>query len=84
MSLEPNCPNGASDALLEMLSVKLEESLVRDTDGLAAAHRVAQAAVQALRQAGATAASIQEAAIDAVAPQLREAEQAIEAAEERL
>jgi hypothetical protein len=84
MSLEPKGLSGASDALLDMLSLKLEESLATDADGLAAARRVARAAVQALRQAGATAASIQEAAIDAVAPQLREAEQAIAAAEDRL
>jgi hypothetical protein len=85
MSLRLNGLNGASgDPLLEKLSSKLEDSFAGDAEGLAAAHRVAQAAVQALRQAGATAESIREAAIDAVTPELREAEQAITAAEDRL
>jgi hypothetical protein len=77
--------NGASaDPLLEKLSLKLQESFAEDVDGLAAAHRVAEAAVQALRQAGATAESIREAAIDVVTPEFRKAEQAITAAEARL
>jgi hypothetical protein len=85
MSQPPDGLNGASaDPLLEKLSLKLQESFAEDVDGLAAAHRVAQAAVQALRQAGATAESIREAAIDAVTPELRKAEQAITAAEDRL
>jgi hypothetical protein len=85
MSQPLNGSNGASaDPLLEKLSLKLEESFAEDVDGLAAARRVAQAAVQALRQAGATAESIREAAIDAVTPELRKAEQAITAAEDRL
>jgi hypothetical protein len=64
--------------------LKLQESFAEDADGLAASHRVAQAAVQALWQAGATAESISEAAIDAVTPELRNAEEAITAAENRL
>jgi hypothetical protein len=73
-----------SDPLLEKLSLKLEESFTGDADGLAAAVRVAQAAVRALREAGATPESIGEAAIDAVTPALRQAEQAITVAEDRL
>jgi hypothetical protein len=73
-----------SDPLLEKLSLKLEESFTGDADGVAEAHRVAQAAVRALRQAGATPESIGEAAINAVTPALLQAEQAITAAEDRL
>jgi len=85
MTLRLDGSNGASgDPLLERLSLKLEESFAGDADGVAAAHRVAQAAVQALRRAGATAESVREAAVDAVTPELRKAEQAITAAEDRL
>jgi hypothetical protein len=85
MRLRLNGLNGASgDPLLEKLSLKLHEGFAEDADGLAAAHRVAQAAVQALRQAGAAAESISQAAIDAVTPELREAEQAVTAAEDHL
>jgi hypothetical protein len=72
------------DPLLEKLSSKLEERLIGDADGIIVAHRAAQAAVQALRQADATLESIAEAATDAVTPELRKAEQAITAAEDRL
>jgi hypothetical protein len=85
MSLRLNGLSGASgESLLEELSLRLEESFAEDVDGLAAAHRVAQAAMQALRQAGATAESIREAAIEAVTPEVGKAEQAITAAEDRL
>jgi hypothetical protein len=72
------------DPLLEKLSLELQESFTEDADGLAAAHRVAEAAVQALRKTGAAADLISQAAIDAVTPSLREAEQAVTAAEDRL
>jgi hypothetical protein len=73
-----------SDPLLEELLLKLEESFAGDADGVAAAHRIARAAVGALRQVGATSQSISEAAIDAVTPALRQAEQAIAAAANRV
>jgi hypothetical protein len=85
MSLPLSGLNGAAgDPLLEKLWSKLEGSFVGDADEVAAAHRVAEAAVRALRQPGATAESIRQAAIDAVTPELQEAEQAVAAAEDRL
>jgi hypothetical protein len=80
--MPPNEPVG--DPLLERLALKLEVSFTGDADGVAQAYRVVQAAVQALRETGATPESICEAAIDAVIPALRQAERAIAAAEDRL
>jgi hypothetical protein len=73
-----------SDPLLEALLLKLQESFTGDADGVAAAHRIARAAVGALRQAGATSESISQAAIDAVTPALGQAERAIAAAADRV
>ncbi|MER3410612.1 MAG: hypothetical protein C4305_05460 [Thermoleophilia bacterium] len=72
------------DSLRTRLVEELREAFAGDDDGLRMARAACDAAVAALRRRGADAATVSSAAINAVAPRLREARRVIGSVERAL